>query len=92
MKRSYRAEITSVELSRLATLIASAWRPPGFEHGLDSSLTGFLLLCRSPGANKTVSVWSAHAYPVNDAAPYNLILPSEFAAIKPTDLAVALTY
>ena len=68
------------------------WRPPGFEHGLDSSLTGFLLLCRTPGANKTVSVWSADAYPVNDAAPYNPILPPELAAINPTDRAVALTY
>jgi hypothetical protein len=68
------------------------WRPPGIAHGLDSSLTGFLLLCRTPGTNKTVSVWDAAALPINDNPPYNPVLPPALAALNPRELADTLTY
>ena len=33
------------------------WRPPGIEHGLECSVTGFLTFMRIPGSNENVNNW-----------------------------------
>ncbi len=84
----------TMSCSLVGTMRAGAyfWRPPSIWHGLDSSLTGFLLLCRTPGTNKTISEWGANALPVDNNPPYNPVLSPEIAALKPTPLADSLAY
>jgi quercetin dioxygenase-like cupin family protein len=55
------------------------WRPPGKWHGLDCSPTGFLLFCRTPGSNVTVSEWSEECHPIDPDPPYQPDLPAALA-------------
>jgi hypothetical protein len=51
------------------------WRPPGIWHGADCSVTGFLLLMRTPGVNATVSEWSDTPHTVRVDPPFDPALP-----------------
>ncbi len=55
-------------------------RPPDIGHGRDCTRTGYLLFCRTPGANRTVSVWTDAKYPVLWNPPHRPVLPPAFAA------------
>jgi hypothetical protein len=56
------------------------WRPPGINHGLECSLTGFLAFLRIPGSNVNVNNWvgKAKVTLTPDHKPY---LPPELAAL-----------
>jgi hypothetical protein len=56
------------------------WRPPGINHGLECSLTGFLAFLRIPGSNENVNNWvgKAKVTLTPDHKPY---LPPELAAL-----------
>jgi hypothetical protein len=51
------------------------WRPPHLLHGKDCTRSGFLLFCRTPGSNKTISMWTTERYPVTWAPTMQPILP-----------------
>jgi len=51
------------------------YRPPGIWHGLHVSEFGFLMLMRSPGANRISTEWSQHRHPVQYSPTFRPILP-----------------
>jgi hypothetical protein len=53
------------------------WRPPGIPHGRDCTRSGYLLFCRTPGSNRTVSNWSSARYPVSFEPAHRPVLPPE---------------
>jgi hypothetical protein len=57
------------------------WRPPEIAHGRDCTRTGFLLFCRTPGSNKTITNWSQERYPVSWTPEHRPVLPPELAAL-----------
>jgi hypothetical protein len=60
------------------------FRPPDIWHGLDCSLSGFLMIMRTPGSNRTVSEWAETAEPVLLEPPYRPELPSGWASYRGT--------
>ncbi len=54
------------------------WRPPGIEHGLECSVTGFLTFMRIPGSNENVNNWVRKA-PVSLTPAHAPFLPPELA-------------
>jgi hypothetical protein len=55
-------------------------RPPGIPHGRDCTRTGFLLFCRTPGSNRTISHWTPEKFPVSWHPPHAPRLPPGFEA------------
>ncbi|MFV3076368.1 cupin domain-containing protein [Niveispirillum fermenti] len=51
------------------------YRPPGIWHGLHVSEFGFLMLMRSPGANKISTQWSEARHPVQYRPAFDPVLP-----------------
>jgi hypothetical protein len=56
------------------------YRPPNIWHGADCTTNGFLLFCRTPGANKTVSEWNSEAHPVAFEPAYKPVIPEDLEA------------
>jgi hypothetical protein len=56
------------------------WRPPGIPHGRDCTRSGFLLFCRTPGSNRTVSEWSRERYSVSFTPAHRPVLPANLSA------------
>jgi hypothetical protein len=56
------------------------WRPPEIPHGRDCTRSGFLLFCRTPGSNRTISRWSEEKYPVSWTPAHQPVLPQELTA------------
>ena len=67
-------------------------RPPQIAHGRDCTRTGYLLFCRTPGANRTVTAWSDEKYPVLWNPPHRPVLPPEFAEAGARAVADPLEY
>ncbi len=67
-------------------------RPPGIPHGRDCTRTGYLLFCRTPGANRTTSAWTAEKFPVLWDPPHRPVLPPEFTAAGASPVADPLEY
>lgn len=53
------------------------YRPPGIWHGLHVSEFGFLMLMRSPGANRISTQWSQQKYPIQYSPAFRPILPED---------------
>jgi hypothetical protein len=62
----------------LGVMTAGAYfhRPPQIWHGLDATLSGFLIFMRTPGSNVTVSEWSDTLLPVRLDPDHAPALPS----------------
>jgi hypothetical protein len=56
------------------------YRPPGIAHGRDCTRSGYLLFCRTPGSNRTISEWSEERYPVSFEPEHRTVAPPELAA------------
>ena len=54
-------------------------RPADIAHGRDCTRTGYLLFCRTPGSNRTVTAWTDGKFPVLWNPPHQPVLPPEFA-------------
>jgi hypothetical protein len=67
-------------------------RPPGIAHGRDCTRTGYLLFCRTPGANRTTTAWTDEKYAVAWNPPHSPVLPPEIAAHGTTPFADPLEY
>jgi hypothetical protein len=68
------------------------WRPPHLLHGKDCTRSGFLLFCRTPGSNKTISTWTTERYPVTWTPAMRPILPPGYAKVDEENLAADLIY
>lgn len=51
------------------------WRPAHLLHGKDCTRSGFLLFCRTPGSNKTISTWTTERFSVTWTPATKPILP-----------------
>jgi quercetin dioxygenase-like cupin family protein len=56
------------------------YRPPNIWHGADCTLTGYLLLARTPGTNRTVSEWSDKRHPVTFSPAHRVHVPDGMEA------------
>jgi hypothetical protein len=54
------------------------WRPPGINHGLECSATGFLAFLRIPGSNENINNWVEKG-PVSLTPEHKPYLPPELA-------------
>lgn len=68
------------------------WRPPGIPHGRDCTRSGYLLFCRTPGSNRTVSHWSSERYPVSFQPAHRPVLPPELCAAGAEALPSPVSY
>lgn len=80
--------------SHLGIMRAGAYfhRPPGIPHGRDCTRSGYLLFCRTPGANRTTTEWTAEKYDVAWNPEHQPVLPQEFAAAGATPIPDPLEY
>ena len=60
------------------------WRPPEILHGLDCTRSGFLMFCRTPGSNKTISNWTTEKYPVSWSPEQRPVLPEALQSLGAT--------
>jgi hypothetical protein len=67
-------------------------RPPGIAHGRDCTRTGFLLFCRTPGSNRTISEWTPEKYPVTWRPEHRPVLPPELREAGSSPMPDPLAY
>jgi hypothetical protein len=68
------------------------WRPPGIWHGADCTVSGFLMLMRTPGTNVTVSEWCSKPHPVLLAPTFDPVLPPEVSRASVGPLSDPIDY
>jgi hypothetical protein len=68
------------------------WRPPGIPHGRDCTRTGYLLFCRTPGSNRTISEWSRERYSVSFSPAHLPVLPESLRAAGAVPIPDPLVY
>jgi hypothetical protein len=67
-------------------------RPPGIAHGRDCTRSGYLLFCRTPGANRTTTSWTDEKFEVAWNPAHRPVLPPELAAAGARPLADPVQY
>jgi hypothetical protein len=67
-------------------------RPPGIAHGRDCTRSGYLLFCRTPGANRTTTDWTPETYEVTWNPPHRPVIPAGLGAVGARPLADPVEY
>lgn len=67
-------------------------RPPGIAHGRDCTRSGYLLFCRTPGANRTTTDWTTETYEVKWDMPYRPVVPAALGILDPQPLPDPVEY